>query len=203
MVTLSKFGVPGGDLGDGRGGILQPKLKYRFRVVTVAFGPLANQIDLTQQVMNITKPQLTFDEVMIDSYNSKAWIAGKHVWSPVTLVVRDDITNSVSKLVGHQMQKQVNHFEQTSPTSGQNYKFTLFLQTLDGGNVTVQEEWVLEGCWLQDVNYDTLDYTASEVQQITMAIRFDNATQSSGLFPIGSATDNNSLGVGGPGTRMH
>ena len=64
--TLNKFGVPG-QFETGRGGILQPKLKYRFRIVTVAFGPINNQIDLTQQVMNITKPQLTFDEVMIDS----------------------------------------------------------------------------------------------------------------------------------------
>ena len=200
MVTLDKFGVPGVDLGTGRGGILQPKLKYRFRVVTVAFGPLDQQINLTQQVMNVTKPQLTYDEVQIDSYNSRAWIAGKHTWNPFTLVVRDDITSAVSKLVGHQMQKQVNHFEQTSPTSGQNYKFTTFLQVLDGGNVSVQEEWVLEGCWLQDVNYDTLDYTASEVQQITMSVRFDNATQSSGLFPgEGDSANNNSLAAGPTG----
>ncbi len=202
MVTLDKFGVPGTDIGTGRGGILQPKLKYRFRVISVAFGPIDSQLNLTQQVMNVTKPQLTYDEVQIDSYNSRAWVAGKHVWNPITLVVRDDITNSVSSLVGHQMQKQVNHFEQTAATSGQNYKFTLFLQTLDGGNVAIQEEWVLEGCWLQDVNYDTLDYTASEVQQITMSVRFDNATQSDGLFPgEGDSLSNNSLSVGisGPG----
>ncbi len=133
--------------------------------------------------MNITKPQLTQDEVQIDSYNSRAWVAGKHTWNPVTLSVRDDITNSVSKLVGFQMQKQVNHFEQTAPAAGQNYKFTLFIESMDGGNVVVQEQWVLEGCWLQDVNYDSLDYTTSEVQLITMSVRFDNATQSGGLFP--------------------
>lgn len=182
MATLDKFGVPLNTT-DGRGGILQPKLKYRFRVRTNNFGPQNNQVDLTQQVMNVTKPKLGHDEVQIDSYVSRSWVAGKHTWEPITLVVRDDITNAVSRLVGFQIQKQINHFEQTAPAAGQNYKFRTFLEVLDGGNVVVQEQWVLEGCFIQNVDYDSMDYSASEVQMITMSIRFDNATQSSGLFP--------------------
>lgn len=175
--TLNKFGVPL-QVGDNvHGGILQPKLKYRFRVLTTNFGPFNQQKDLTRQVMNVTKPKLNFEEVQIDSYNSRAWVAGKHTWEMITLVVRDDISNTVSKLVGHQMQKQLNHFEQTAPAAGVNYKFTMRLQTLDGGNDVVQEDWTLEGCWLQNVDYDALDYAAgADVQMITMQVRFDNAT---------------------------
>lgn len=180
MGTINKFGVPLGPGGvEGRGGILQPKLKYRFRVRTVSFGPTGprEQINLTQQVMNITKPKISQEEVVIDSYISKAWVAGKHTWEPITLVVRDDITNAVSRLVGHQLQKQVNHFEQTSPAAGVNYKFATFIETMDGGNDVVQEQWVLEGCWLQNVDYDILDYAAgADVQMITMTVRFDSAT---------------------------
>ncbi len=191
MATLNKFGVPlGGDGQEGRLGILQPKLRYRFRVRTVNFGPTTDQINLTQQVMNVTKPQVAQEEVMIDLYNSKAWVAGKHTWNPLTLVVRDDITNAVSSLVGFQMQKQVNHFEQTAPAAGVNYKFNMIIETMDGGNVVVQERWDIEGCWLQDVNYDALDYTASEVQTITMSVRFDNATLAGGLFPTAPAITN-------------
>jgi hypothetical protein len=177
-MALNKFGVPLGAGGaEGRGGILQPKLKYRFRVITNNFGPTNEQKNLTQQVMTVTKPKLNFEEVQIDSYNSRAWVAGKHTWEMVTLVVRDDITNSVSRLVGHQMMKQLNHFEQTAPAAGINYKFVMDIQTLDGGNDVVQEDWLLEGCWLQNVDYDSLDYAAgAEVQIITMQVRFDNAT---------------------------
>jgi len=177
MATLDKFGVPLQTGDSTRGGILQPKLKYRFRVLTQNFGPTNEQSNLTRQVMNVTKPKISFEEVMLDSYMSKAWVAGKHTWEMVTLVVRDDISNSVSKLVGHQMQKQVNHFEQTAPAAGVNYKFTMNIQTLDGGNDVVQEDWTLEGCWLQNVDYDSLDYAAgADVQMITMQVRFDNAT---------------------------
>ena len=49
MATLNKFGVPI-DGATGRGGILQPKLKYRFRVRFTGFGNLgANPIDLIIQ----------------------------------------------------------------------------------------------------------------------------------------------------------
>lgn len=183
MATLNKFGVPTGGSNNGRGGILQPKLKYRFRVLVNNFGPFNNQVNFTQQVMNVTKPQITTDEVQIDSYNSRAYVAGKHTWGPMTIVLRDDISNTASQLVGHQLQKQLNHFEQTAPAAGINYKFETFLQIMDGGNDVVQEEWVLEGCFLQEVNYDSLDYSASEMQQISLTVRFDNATQSGGLFP--------------------
>lgn len=183
MATLNKFGVPTGGNNNGRGGILQPKLKYRYRVLVNNFGPFNNQVNFTQQVMNVTKPQITTDEVQIDSYNSRAWVAGKHTWGPTTVVLRDDISNTASQLVGHQLQKQLNHFEQTAPAAGINYKFEMFYQIMDGGNDVVQEEWVLEGCWLTEVNYDSLDYSASEMQQISLTVRFDNATQSGGLFP--------------------
>ena len=184
MPGLNRFGVPipGGGIRD-RGGILQPKLKYRFRVRTVNFGPSNDQVNLTQQIMNVTKPKISPEEVQIDSYNSRAWVAGKHTWEPMTMVVRDDITNAVSKLVGYQMQKQINHFEQTAPAAGTNYKFTTIVETLDGGNTVVQETWTLDGCWLQNVDYDSLDYSAgADVQMITMTVRFDNATLSE-TFP--------------------
>ena len=108
MATLNKFGVPI-DGATGRGGILQPKLKYRFRVRFTGFGNLgANPVDLTQQVMNITRPKVTHEEVPVHVYNSVAYLMGKHTWEPVTITLRDDINNSISRLTGQQVQKQLN-----------------------------------------------------------------------------------------------
>tara|TARA_Y100000592_G_scaffold92594_1_gene154534 strand:+ start:362 stop:964 length:603 start_codon:yes stop_codon:yes gene_type:complete len=176
MATLNKFGVPI-DGATGRGGILQPKLKYRFRVRFTGFGNLgANPIDLTQQVMNITRPKVTHEEVPVHVYNSVAYLMGKHTWEPITITLRDDINNSISRLTGQQVQKQMNHFEQTGPISGGQYKFTSKIEILDGTNDAELEQWNLEGCFLQNVDYSDGDYAVSEPVQVIMTMRYDNAT---------------------------
>ena len=185
MATLTKFGVPMGPDGqEGRKGILQPKLKYRFRVRTINFGPVGNQSYFTQQVMSADKPKLQHEEVKLDAYNSTAYVAGKHSWQTITVKLRDDITNSIAQLVGYQKQKQVNHYEQTSPSAGVNYKFDMYIETMDGGNVTVLEQWFLEGCWITETSSETLDYAeGGGVQSIDLTIRYDNATSTELMTP--------------------
>lgn len=185
MSTLTKFGVPMGPDGqEGRKGILQPKLKYRFRVRTINFGPVGNQSYFTQQVMTVDKPKITQEPVKLDVYNSVAYVAGKHEWQTITVKLRDDITNSIAQLVGYQMQKQVNHYEQTSPSAGVNYKFDMYIETMDGGNVTVLEQWFLEGCWITETSSEGLDYAeGAGVQSIELTVRYDNATSTELMNP--------------------
>jgi len=180
--TLNKFGVP---VDGGKVGMLMPKRKHLFRVRWTNFGPLNGQqsLDMTRQVQTVDKPKVQFPAVVVDSYNSKAYYAGKHEWQEISVVVRDDITNAVSTLVGHQVQKQLNHFEQTSPIAGSNYKFGMKVEVMDGGNDNVLETWELEGCFLTNIESEGLDYAAAEQQTISMTIRYDNATLADGLFP--------------------
>lgn len=177
--TRSKFGVP--VTGNTGTGILMPKLKYRFRVTML--GGFAGEPDarvLTQNVMTVDRPTFNTEEVVLDSYNSKVYVQGKHNWEPINLAVRDDISNAVSKLVGSQVQRQLNHFQQTTPAAGNDYKFDMQLEVLDGTNAGASEVWFLEGCYLQNVAYDGNDYSVSEPLMITMTVRFDNATHYQG-----------------------
>ena len=125
--------------------------------------------------MNITRPKVTHEEVPIHVYNSVAYLMGKHTWEPITITIRDDINNSISRLVGQQVQKQMNHFEQTCPVSGGQYKFTSKVEILDGTNDAELEQWDLEGCFLQNVDYSDGDYAVSEPVQVIMTMRYDNA----------------------------
>lgn len=179
--TLSKFGVP---LNGARTGQFMPKIKHRFRVRVINFGPIAGGLELTQQVVTVDRPNVGFTHTEIHSYNSRMYYAAKPEWQSTNLTVRDDITNSVSKLVGHQVQKQMNFFEQTSAAAGINYKFTTIIEILDGGNETVFETWTLEGCFLETINYQGLDYSSSDPVEIQLTIKFDNATLADGLFPL-------------------
>lgn len=176
--TSSKFGVP---LGSGDAGILQPKLKYRFRVTLQAgFGGDQQTREYTQNVMNVTRPKVNFEEVMIDSYNSKVYVAGKHAWDPVTVVVRDDISNSVSRIVGAQNQRQLNHFEQTAPIAGSDYKFNMIIEALDGSTAVPTEIWTCQGCFLTNIDYSESDYATSEPVTVSMTVRMDNCIHEAG-----------------------
>jgi hypothetical protein len=189
MATLSKFGVPI-DGSTGRGGILQPKLKYRFRVRFTGFGSVGQSpLQLTQQVMNITRPKVSHEEVPIHSYNSVAYMQGKHTWEAINITLRDDINNNISKLVGGQVQKQMNHFEQTSAVSGARYKFGTKIEILDGTSDTELEQWDLEGCFLQNVDYSDGDYAVSEPVQVILTVKYDNAIHTAPgdtIFPFSS-----------------
>lgn len=180
--TLSKFGVPLTP-GTSGNGILMPKLRYRFRVSMQNFGPAGAALELTRQVQTVDRPNINHNDTAIHSYNSVMYYANKPEWQAINLTVRDDVNNSVSRLVGAQLQKQMNHFDQTSPLSGINYKFTTTIEMLDGGTTGVLENWYLEGCFLQSVNYESLDYSSSDPLTIVMTVRFDNATQDSTIMP--------------------
>ena len=178
MADLSKFGVP---LDGNKLGILQPKLAYRFRIVFQNFGTNQNLRELTSSVQSVGRPQVQYQEAEVHSYNSVAYVMGKHAWQPIEIMVRDDITNAVTSAVSSQVQRQLNHFEQIGPVAGTNYKFGMQIHTLDGGNGEELESWQLDGCWLTNVTNGDFNYeTGADFMRITMSVRYDNATLLSG-----------------------
>ena len=192
VATLSKFTVPlASDQSASNQGLLMPKLQYRFRLILENFGVSTPRTEITKQVVDVTRPSLTFDETILDVYNSRVYLAGKHTWEPITINLRDDVNNSVSKLCGEQIQKQFDFFEQSSASSGTDYKFTGRIEMLDGGNganaVNVLETWELYGAYVQNINYNTVAYATSDPATITLSVRYDNAIQAPKGTGIGTA----------------
>ena len=192
VATLSKFTVPlASDQSASNQGLLMPKLQYRFRLILENFGVSTPRTEITKQVMDVTRPSLTFDETILDVYNSRVYLAGKHTWDPLTINLRDDVNNSVTRLCGEQIQKQFDFFEQSSASSGTDYKFTGRIEMLDGGNganaVTVLETWELYGAYVQNINYNTMAYATSDPATITLSVRYDNAIQAPRGTGVGTA----------------
>jgi hypothetical protein len=189
--TLSKITVPlaSGDSASTQG-LLMPKLQYRFRVSLENFGVSTPTTELTKQVIDVTRPTVAFEPMEIHAYNSKAYLAGKHTWSPITLNLREDVNNAVQKLVGEQLQKQFDFYEQSSAASGQDYKFTTRIEILDGGNgantPNVLETFELYGCFVTNANYNTLAYSNNEPVTVTLEIQYDNAIQTPSDTGIGT-----------------
>lgn len=170
-------------LDDSTTGLLMPKLKYRFRVFFDNFGVSGGIEDMTKQVVDFTRPNVTFENIDLPVYNSTIKLAGKYSWADVTCNLRDDASGKVSRLVGEQLQKQLDFSEMSSAAAGNDYKFTTQFEVLDGANgavIQALETWTLLGCYLQGVNYGDANYGSNEAMQLALTIRFDNALQGTG-----------------------
>ena len=205
--TLSKITGPlDSSASAANQGLLMPKLQYRFRVSLENFGVSTPTTELTKQVVDVTRPNVSFEDITVDVYNSRVYLAGKHTWEPVTLNLREDVSNNVQKLVGEQLQKQFDFFEQSSAASGSDYKFVTRIEILDGGNginvANVLETFELYGCYLQSANYNTLNYATNDPVTVALAIKYDNAIQTPQGTGVGTAVGRtvNTLITGGGST---
>lgn len=199
-VDLSKFNVPGGT----QGVLVQPKLSYRFRVLLNDFGN-GDTLELTSQVVSVTRPNLTHDDITIDVYNSRIFLAGKHTWDPITLTVKDDVTGSVARAIASQLQKQVDHTNQSSATSGFGYKFGIVITNLDGGNGTEQplDSWEIVGAYIQNVQYGENNYSTSDPLNISISIKYDNANHNVlGTDTLATGQVNNTMGLSSGGVAQ-
>ena len=183
ITTLQNISVPTEGAGSNSS-LLMPKLQYRFRVLLDNFGTTGGPDgtrEVSRQVVDVTRPNVSFEQMTIEAYNSRTYLAGKHTWEPITLTLREDANNNVQKVVGQQLQKQFDFFEQSSAVSSGTYKFQTSIEVLDGGNgangAAVIDRFRLVGCYIESANYNTLAYATNEAVTTSLTIRYDNAIQ--------------------------
>ena len=168
------------DLGVDGNGILQPLLKNRWKVTFL--GIAGDPDPLRVQAITCDRPKIEFAEIELDRYNSKAYVAGKYSFQPLNIVFQADVGGTVNNTIQQQLDLQqsiIGNFPAPvlpAAIGGAIYKFAIRLEMYDG-NDTVLEAWIIEGCWLQNVDYDNLDYAANEAVTTHCTIRFDIARQ--------------------------
>jgi uncharacterized lipoprotein YmbA len=181
MAVLDKLSVPLGDSGESRG-TLMPKLQYRFRVNFTNMGN-GDTSQVTHNVISVQRPNMSHDEVVVDTYNSRIYLAGKHSWEPITIELRDDIDSNASRVLDSQVAKQIDMANQSSSRAGTSYKFEVTIENLNGGNPApeVLDTWELSGCYISNLTYNESNYSAGgEYQSISVQIKFDNAAHTVG-----------------------
>lgn len=169
------------DLGVDGGGIAQPRLKHKW---AVTFQNLAGNDSeaLRINAIQADRPKMQFEEIVLDRYNSKAYVAGKHVFEPINITFEDDLNGGVQSALQEQLELQQNIIglnaspRLPSAAAGQDYKFAIKMDLLDG-NTAVVESYILEGVFIQNIDNTDLDYTASETVKVTVTFRFDHARQ--------------------------
>lgn len=167
----------------GNGGeILHPQLKNKWRITFNGVGGVVDSQALTFQAVTCDRPKLSFEVVTLDRYNSRAYVAGKHQFDPLNITLEADIGGAVSTIIRSQLERQQRIIGMASAPrlpsalSGQDYKFSVTQEILDGDN-TALEIFYIEGAWLENVDYTDLDYAASETVKIQLTLRYDHARQ--------------------------
>jgi hypothetical protein len=171
MAVLTTLGVPDNA---GNTTTIMPKLQYRFRVTFEGEGFSATP---TRNVISTSRPGLTHEQIPVDAYNSRIYLAGKHTWEPISIILRDDIDGVTLRELNQQLNRQVDHANQSSVRAGAGYKFTTRVETLDGQNPTpgILDTFELSGCYITNIQYGDMAYAASDQVQVTVQLQYDNA----------------------------
>lgn len=230
---LDKYGVPINTNDDERGALIQPKFNSRFRVFLLDFGDLrstaaVNNEDgitfvdkdvilpssvLTSMVESFTRPTLNFGTQETNSFIGRAKYSGRLKHENFTMVLRDDITNSVISKVYAQAKKQTYKFHPTtrsqekSPYLGIDTKFICIMQVMDGRtNHKSLETWTFYGCTIDNIESVTNSYDdGAGIAKLTITCAFDyfDISQESRLIlpPSYAYDDGNSGGNTPAGSR--
>ncbi|MAF36906.1 hypothetical protein CL622_07350 [archaeon] len=119
------------------------------------------------------RPQMTTEEVAVSYINATRYVAGKTTFGTMAVTLHDPIAPSGAQQV---MEWVRLHYESVSGRSGYAdfYKRDLQLKMLDPVG-TVVELWDVKGAFITDANFNDLSYEGSDMTEIALTLRFDNA----------------------------
>ena len=145
--------------------LVEPKRKFRW---ILQYGGIDAYTLKTAQ-----RPNMAFEDTVIDYMNNKLYFAGKGTWEPITITLYDPIAPSAAQKVRDWLQLV---WENVQGRMGYKdfYAKNLNLKLL-GPDGAVAEDWEILKCWPLEVNYGELDYASSDPVEISITLRFDQA----------------------------
>lgn len=124
-------------------------------------------------VKSTSRPKYTSEETEIQFLNTSTFVVGRFKWETISVTFRDPIGPSATQAL---MEWVRLHSESVTGRQGYaaGYKKDIELEMLDPTGVVI-EKWILQGTMLNDVDFGSLDYSTSEIAEITATLRFDRA----------------------------
>ena len=143
----------------------EPKLQNRFLMNI-------DGID-SYLIKKISRPTISFGEIVLDHINVKRKIKGKANWENISCELYDPITPSGAQSVMEWV--RLSH-ESVTGRDGYSdfYKKDIRIKTL-GPVGDVVEEWILKGAYCQNASFGDMDWTSDAPVSITMNIVMDYA----------------------------
>jgi len=124
-------------------------------------------------VKSAARPSYSTEEVVIPFINSTRYVAGRTTFGEMAIKLHDPIAPSGAQQVMEWIRL---HFESVSGRGGYAdfYKRDLQLKLLDPIG-SVVEMWDIKGAWIKTCNFGDLAYEGSDIAEIDISLRFDQA----------------------------
>ena len=122
-------------------------------------------------VESASRPSIKIGSTEIQFLNTSTFVAGRFNWDPISVKFRDPIGPSAAQAL---MEWVRLHAESVTGRMGYaaGYKKDITLEMLDPTGVAV-EKWILQGCFLTDVDFQGVSYTDDGLQTISATLRPD------------------------------
>ena len=124
-------------------------------------------------IKKISRPNVSFNEVVLDHINVKRKLKGKANWENITCDLYDPVTPSGAQAVMEWI--RLSH-ESVTGRDGYSdfYKKNINIRTL-GPVGDVVEEWILKGAFCSNANFGDMDWTSDTPANISITINMDYA----------------------------
>ena len=119
------------------------------------------------------RPTYTSEETEIQFLNTSTFVVGRFNWETIDVTFRDPIGPSAAQALMEWIRL---HSESVTGRQGYaaGYKKDVELELLDPTGVVI-EKWILQGTMVTSANFGELDYSTSDIADISCTLRFDRA----------------------------
>lgn len=144
----------------------EPKKKNRF-ILTFP-SPLGIN---SWYVESSSRPSIEVKDVEIPFLNTSTYVAGRFTWGTIDVTFRDPIGPSAAQALMEWVRLCA---ESVTGRMGYaaGYKYDVDLEMLDPTGVAV-EKWILQGCFLTKVDFDSLSYNEDGLVTAKATLRPD------------------------------
>tara|TARA_R100000734_G_C3261718_1_gene60209 strand:+ start:48 stop:632 length:585 start_codon:yes stop_codon:yes gene_type:complete len=158
----------------------EPKRKYRF---VLSFRGIDQWI-----IKNVNKPSFDVSESEHDFLNYKFYFPGRVTWNEIQLTLVDPIQPDASKTIQQLLRDsgyvypsdiQAGDADPERPITISKRKAIqalgnkIYIKQVDPDGKEPVEQWELCNPWIKQVTFGDLDYSADDLVEIQMTIRFD------------------------------
>ena len=159
-----------------------PKRQYRF---LVNLGRMPN--GATWYAKKVKKPGFTINPIEHKFLNHTFYYPGRVTWGDVTVELVDPVSpdaaiNTVAmvRASGYQPPNTVTDVTTISKKNAVEALNSVVIEQIDAAGNMV-EQWRLENAWIAGVEFGELDYAGDELTTITMTLKYDWASITSGV----------------------